>query len=279
MKHELFGINRFDEKAVIVILLLFGLAELLIGVYKNSKRNRNDYLAEWVSFFQLTVLVQPAILLLVAFVGRTLFPQAEGMYANIGGGYQFLILLLIEDMPQYWWHRLSHHSPFLWKFHYAHHASPGMGVGVAFRNNVLYYFFMPNIWLAAIAVYLGFGKVYVLYTVIKLLIVIGAHSEVRWDSFLYRYKWLHPLAWLLEHTISTPATHFGHHGLSNTDGISNNNGNFGNMLFIWDQLFGTAKFARKYPADYGVEHDTKEPWYVLLYYPFVKSKKETSQFK
>jgi sterol desaturase/sphingolipid hydroxylase (fatty acid hydroxylase superfamily) len=122
VKHELFGINRFDEKAVILFLLLFGFAEFLLGVYKNAKRNRNDYLAEWVSFFQLTVLVQPAILLLVAFIGRTLFPQAEGLYANIGGGYQFLILLLIEDMPQYWWHRLSHHSPFLWKFHYAHHA-------------------------------------------------------------------------------------------------------------------------------------------------------------
>ncbi|HLP50088.1 MAG TPA: sterol desaturase family protein [Chitinophagales bacterium] len=279
MKHELFGINRFDEKAVIAFLLLFGIAEALLGAYKNSKRNWNDYLAEIVSFSQLTILVQPAILLLVAFVGRSFFPAAEGKFAGIGGGYQFLILLLIEDMPQYWWHRLSHHSPFLWKFHLAHHASPGMGVGVAFRNNVLYYLFMPNIWLAATAVFLGFGKVYVLYTVIKLLIVIGAHSELRWDSFLYRYKLLHPLAWLLEHTISTPATHFGHHGLTNADGISNNNGNFGNMLFIWDQLFGTAKFTRNYPPEFGVEHDPKDPWYVLLYYPFVRSGKSDSQLK
>ncbi len=279
MVHEVFGIRHFDEKAVVVILFVFGIAEALLGAYKNSKRTWQDYLAELVSFPQLTILIQPGILLLVGFLGREYFPDQEGIFASVAFGYQFLILILIEDLPQYWWHRLAHHSPLLWKFHVAHHASPAMGVGVVFRNAALYYFFMPNIWLASIAVFLGFGKMYVVYTVVKLLIIIGAHSELRWDSFLYRHKLLHPLAWLLEHLISTPATHFAHHGLTNDDGISNNNGNFGNMLFIWDQLFGTAKFTRQYPSQFGIENDPKDPWYVQLYYPFVRSKKKDSALK
>ena len=279
MIHEVFGIRHFDEKAVVVILLVFGIAEALLGAYKNSKRTWQDYLAELVSFPQLTILIQPGILLLIGFLGREYFPDQEGIFASVAFGYQFLILILIEDLPQYWWHRLAHHSPLLWKFHVAHHASPAMGVGVVFRNAALYYFFMPNIWFASIAVFLGFGKMYVVYTVVKLLIIIGAHSELRWDSFLYRHKLLHPLAWLLEHLISTPATHFAHHGLTNDDGISNNNGNFGNMLFIWDQLFGTAKFTRQYPSQFGIENDPKDPWYVQLYYPFVRSKKKDSALK
>lgn len=279
MVNEVFGIEHFDEKAVIAILLLFGIAEALMGAYKTSKKNWQDYLAEVVSFSQLTLLIQPGVLLLVGFAGRKFFPEAQFLYAGIAPGFQFLILILIEDFPQYWWHRLAHHSSFLWKFHVAHHASPGMGVGAAFRNGTLYYLFMPNIWLASVAVFLGFGKVYIIYTVVKLLIVIGAHSEVRWDSFLYRYKLLRPLGWLAEHTISTPATHFAHHGLTNADGISNNNGNFGNMLFIWDQLFGSARFTRKYPPAFGIENDPKDPWYVMLYYPFARSRKEHSALK
>ncbi len=279
MKPEVFGISRFDEKAVVVVLLFFGIAEALVGAYKKGKRNRNDYATEVFGFTNLTIFIQPGVLLLVAFLGRKFFPGLEGRYAGLAGIWQFAILIVIEDMPQYWWHRLAHHSPALWKLHLAHHASPGMGVGVAFRNDALYYLLMPNIWLASVAVYLGFAKVYIIYTVIKLLIIIAAHSELRWDSYLYRYKVLHPLAWLLEHTISTPATHFAHHGLSNDDGISNNNGNFGNMLFIWDQLFGTAKFTRRYPTKFGIENDPKDPWYVMLYYPVVKSKNKDSALK
>ncbi|MCX6197861.1 MAG: sterol desaturase family protein [Bacteroidetes bacterium] len=279
MTHEVFGIDHFDEKAVVAFLLLFGMAEALLGAYKNSRRTRHDYMTELVSFPQLTVLIQPGILLFVIFMGRKLFPEMEEQFASVAYGFQFLIFILIEDLPQYWWHRLAHHSPLLWKFHVAHHASPAMGVGVVFRNAFLYYLLMPNIWFASIAVFLGFGKVYLVYTVLKLLIIIGSHSELRWDSFLYRYKILSPLAWLVEHTISTPATHFAHHGISNDDGISNNNGNFGNMLFIWDQIFGTAKFTRKYPTEFGIENDPKDAWYVQLYYPLLKSKKKDSALK
>jgi len=277
--HEVFGIERFDEKAVVGTLILFSVAEFLIGAFKTSKRNWQDYLSEGVSFLQLTVLIQPAIILTVAYIGKALFPEMYNRYESVYWAWQVLILILVEDLPQYWWHRLAHHSPFFWKFHLVHHASPGMGVGTAWRNAFLYYALMPNIWFSAVTVYLGFGKVFIVYTVIKLAIVMGAHSEVRWDSFLYRYKIFHPLAWLLEHTISTPATHFAHHGLTNADAISNNNGNFGNMLFIWDQLFGTAKFTRRYPTVFGIEEDPKDPWYVMLYYPFVKSKKKNSQLR
>nr|MBP6732534.1 sterol desaturase [Chitinophagales bacterium] len=60
---------------------------------------------------------------------------------------------------------------------------------------------------------------------------------------------------------------------------SNNNGNFGNMLFVWDQLFGTAKFTRKYPTEFGIENDPKDKWYVMLYYPLAKSKDKNSALK
>jgi|TARA_B110000240_G_scaffold137191_1_gene152013 sterol desaturase/sphingolipid hydroxylase (fatty acid hydroxylase superfamily) len=50
----------------------------------------------------------------------------------------------------------------------------------------------------------------------------------------------------------------GHHGLSGDDPTTNYKGNYGNMFFFWDILFGTAKIARQYTHSYGVEGMRKQ---------------------
>ena len=79
---------------------------------------------------------------------------------------------------------------------------------------------------------------------------IRARPHVQW---LYRQPALRPLAWVLERTISTPATHHAHHGRHATDPATHYKGNYGNLLFFWDVLFGTAKITRQYPKEFGVE--------------------------
>ena len=37
------------------------------------------------------------------------------------------------------------------------------------------------------------------------------------------------------------------------DGVTHYKGNYGNLLFFWDVLFGTAKITRRYPKTYGIE--------------------------
>ena len=71
---------------------------------------------------------------------------------------------------------------------------------------------------------------------------------------LYRIKWLSPVMWLVERTISTPATHHAHHGRHLSDPAVHYKGNYGNLLFFWDVLFGTARITRTYPISYGVEN-------------------------
>ena len=95
MANEVFGINRFDEKAVVITLLVFGIAEALLGSYKNSKRTWHDYLAELVSFPQLTILIQPGVILLVGILGRQFFPDMENKFIGVAYGFQFLILLIL----------------------------------------------------------------------------------------------------------------------------------------------------------------------------------------
>jgi sterol desaturase/sphingolipid hydroxylase (fatty acid hydroxylase superfamily) len=96
---------------------------------------------------------------------------------------------------------------------------------------------------------------------------------------LYRHRWLHPLAWVVERTISTPATHFAHHAMTERDGVGHYSGNFGNLLFFWDVLFGTAHITRRYPARVGLYDDVvhgPERWWVQLLYPLLKSRRPGS---
>lgn len=267
----------FYTMAVVGVLILFAVGDLIIGAFHNHKKKKDDWIQEAVGFVQTSQLIRPAVLFLAILIMAVIAPNAQNAYSDVSLLFALPFYLLLDDVFQYWYHRKAHEWEWLWKLHRPHHASPGMGTFVTYRNAAMYYVIMPNLWWGGILTYLGFGQAVLLGLVLKQVVVIGAHSEVRWDSFLYKYKFLHPLAWIVERTISTPATHFAHHGKTARDGISDPNGNFSNMFFFWDLLFGTALITRKYPKEYGIENDPYDPWYAHLYYPFIKSKKEGSE--
>ncbi len=259
------------------LLLIVGIIEALGGLYIEDKRSKHDWTIELISLLTLPTLIQPLIFIITIWVAKTWIPQYEDHLINLSFGWQIWAFLIFDDMTQYWWHRLSHSNRVMWKLHRPHHVIEEMGVLVTYRNAILYYAFMPGIWLSGLLIFLGMGKTYLYYLPIKLCVILLAHSETKWDRFLYKYKFLNPLAWIIERTISTPSTHFAHHGLSDEDGISHPNGNYGNLLFIWDILFGTAKITRQYPTKFGAWNKLKEPWYVQLLFPILRSKQPESE--
>lgn len=260
-----------------VVMLVLGILEALGGLYLNDRRTKNDFTIELVSLVTLPTLIQPAIFFFVLWAMRATVPQFEDHFIESGFWWHILAFLIFDDLTQYLWHRLSHVNRTMWKLHRPHHVVEEMGVLVTYRNAALYYALMPGIWFSAALVYLGMGYAYLFYLPFKLTIILLAHSETKWDRFLYRYKILSPLAWVIERTISTPSTHFAHHGLTAEDGVSNPNGNYGNLLFLWDVLLGTAKITRKYPERFGAWNQVKESWYVQLFFPIIRSSDERSE--
>lgn len=237
------------------ILVSAGLIEFFrSNLFSKKEQCRDDGIVEAVSTFILLVVTQPSILLLVNGLGGHYWPQYRGALGGINVFAGIGLFLVFEDMMQYWWHRASHSFGWLYNLHRAHHNARYMSVRLVYRNNIIYYAMMPGIWLAAILVYLGLGWIYSGYLIVKMLVIIGAHSDVAWDAPLYRHPWLSKIMWVVERTISTPATHHAHHGRHLTDPAVNYKGNFGNLLFFWDVLFGTAKITRTYPQSYGVEN-------------------------
>ncbi len=240
--------------AVPAIYIAFAAAEALQGGFlRKAGQTRTDAIVEAVSTFTLLGLTQPMVMLLSAWLMHRAFPNAEGSLAAWPVLAQLCLLLIFDDMVQYWWHRAAHRVPWLYNLHRAHHNAEYMSVRVVYRNNLFYYAMMPNLWLSGALIYLGLGWLYVGYAIVKMLVIIGAHSTVRWDAPLYRIQWLSPVMWVVERIISTPSTHYAHHGRHKADGVTHYKGNFGNLLFIWDVLFGTARITRRYPAAIGVE--------------------------
>jgi sterol desaturase/sphingolipid hydroxylase (fatty acid hydroxylase superfamily) len=187
-------------------------------------------------------------------LGKRYFPEYQGALGSLSVWVAIPLFLVLDDMMQYWWHRASHSFAWLYNLHRAHHNARYMSVRLVYRNNIIYYAMMPSIWFSATLIYLGLGWFYAGYLIVKLAVITGAHSDIKWDAPLYRIPWLSPVMWVVERTISTPATHHAHHGRHADDPAVNYKGNYGNLLFFWDVLFGTAKITRSYPQSYGVEN-------------------------
>lgn len=234
------------------IMLLFAALEIARGgFWHRGVATRRDTILDAVSSAVLPLMMVPAVLAVAPAIGEAIRPGSQGWLAWLPGWAMFGILLLGDDLTQYGWHRLSHRWLWLFGLHRAHHSAPYMSVRIVYRNNLVYYLLMPGIWISALLVYWGFGDVYGLYLVLKMAVIVGAHSDQAWDAPLYRR--LPRLMWVVERLISTPATHSAHHGLREADGVTHYDGNFGNFLFLWDVLFGTAHITRRRPTEFGLE--------------------------
>ena len=278
MLKQLLTIENFDVYLVLGILIGFGLMESMAGFLKNSRRQKEDWTQEIISFLFLSSAIKPAIVASVFFIGNTMLPAGISLLTPFSFISIFFGYILIDDLLQYWYHRSAHEYPFLWKLHRSHHQAEEMGYFVSYRNAMLYYFMMPNIWWVGIVVFMGGGKAVALGLVIKQAIIISSHSQIKWDKPFYKYPVLKPLISVIERIIITPSFHHAHHGTSMLDKASDPNANFGNMFSLWDQLFGTAKFQTTYPQAYGLQKKTTDKWTAGYFYPFIKSKDKNSDW-
>ncbi len=277
MNDSLFGIKDFEVYAVLGITIFFGLAEVIAGYLHSDKRRTDDWVQEFGGFLALALVIKPLIVFASFKLGEWIIPDLQNSFAGISLLITLPVFLLVDDFVQYWHHRFSHEYSFLWKLHRPHHQAEEMGFFVSFRNSGLFYFLFPNIWWLAIAVFLGASKAAAIGVIVKQLIVISSHSKLKWDAFFYNRNFLNPVTSVIERIVITPSFHYAHHGVSMQDGISDPNGNYGNMFSIWDQLFGTAKFTRQFPTELGLMNDPKEGWAACYFYPLITSDKPNSE--
>ena len=141
-----------------------------------------------------------------------------------GGGLGIVLDLLLLDCWIYWWHRVNHEWPFLWRFHEVHHLDEFLDASSALRfhfGEVL----LSSAVRAGVILVLGVPLLsVVLFETLLSLVTMFHHSNVRLPPRLER---------ALSFLIVTPSIHWVHHHALRRDTDSN----YSALLSVWDHLF------------------------------------------
>eukprot|EP01084_Bolivina_argentea_P001228 2262_1 len=159
----------------------------------------------------------------------------EYRFFNIPNNWQStLAVLLLVDFLYYWAHRFGHKCNLLWASHSIHHSSENFNLSTALRQPAFQSFlYAPISWFPAAL----FGVP---------LDMFGFFSSIMIASqFWIHTRYCQHLGFV-ERIFNTPSQHIIHH--SRSPGKCDKN--YGGLLSIWDQLFGTFEIGYK-PNKFG----------------------------
>ncbi|WP_050928909.1 sterol desaturase family protein [Aestuariivita boseongensis] len=155
-----------------------------------------------------------------------------------------ILLLMAGDFATYWVHRVHHESRIIWPFHSLHHSAEVMTPITVYRKHPIYDLissFVRGVLIGGLqgvmlcvfdqaptaATIAGVNACYILFNI--------AGSNLR-----HSHVWL-SFGPVIEHIFISPAQHQIHHSLD----PRHHNKNYGEVLAIWDWMFGTLYVPRQ----------------------------------
>lgn len=259
----------FDWFVLNILLtgLLFIPLEKLFGRLTDQPLFRTEWREDLFYFLFSSVLVQiisflslsPSMFILETTGSWSSFRQ---MVADQPLVLQVLEIMLLTDFVQYWFHRLFHEIPFLWRFHAVHHSAQKMDWLAGSRMHIVEIVGLRGLTIIPMFI-LGFNQLALsIYILLVYLNATFVHANVR-----FNVEWLKPF-------IVTPRFHHWHHGIEK-EAINVNY----SIHFPWlDKLFGTYYLPpHQWPKGYGIGgHPVPNGYWKQFLYPFQKKKKKTS---
>jgi sterol desaturase/sphingolipid hydroxylase (fatty acid hydroxylase superfamily) len=170
---------------------------------------------------------------------------------------QFVAIMFLTDLVQYWVHRAFHRVPWLWKFHAVHHSARSMDWMAGARMH-----FLEILVLRASTVIPMFVLGFTAAAMNAYIFVVYIYSAFVHANLNWRFG-------LLEKLLVTPRFHHWHHGIED-EAVDVN---FAIHFPLLDRLFGTYHLpGTKWPSGYGVQGHPVPLGYVAQFkYPFQRS--------
>jgi sterol desaturase/sphingolipid hydroxylase (fatty acid hydroxylase superfamily) len=182
-----------------------------------------------VSAFAFAVaagVVRPAVMASIHWTAQGRFGLVH--LVPLPAPLQSALAFLCLDLTFYYWHRLNHQVPLLWRFHNVHHTDPALGVSTSFR------FHFGEVALSALfrvlqvtAIGVGF-RTYAAYELAFQANTLFHHSNVRLPIRVER---------LLNRVLVTPRMHGIHHSQVREENLSN----YSVVVPWWDRLHRTLR--------------------------------------
>lgn len=173
---------------------------------------------------------------------------------------QFVAIMLLTDLVQYWVHRAFHRIPCLWKFHAVHHSARNLDWIAGARMHFLEILALRSATVIPMFV-LGFSPTVMnAYIFMVYLYSTFVHANLNW-----RFP-------VVEKLLVTPRFHHWHHGIER-EAVDVN---FAIHFPFLDRLFGTHHLPKdRWPSGYGLEgHPVPLGYLAQFKYPFQGERKE-----
>lgn len=180
---------------------------------------------------------------------------------------ELLISLMVLDfIAQYGVHYLLHKVRWMWRLHIVHHSDKHVDVTTGTRHHPLDFVIRELSALFAVTIMGMPISYYFFYRILSILFTYWTHANIRLPLWLDKG---------LSFIIVTPNMHKFHHHFE----LPWTDSNYGNMLSIWDLIFGTYVYEDPSEIIYGVDiadHTDDESLRVQLGAPFNKTIKSKS---
>lgn len=138
-------------------------------------------------------------------------------------GVQFIAGFLLMDLTFYYWHRVNHVVPLLWRFHNVHHIDPDMDVSTSFRFHFVEIFYSTGFRVLQVGL-IGIAPItYVVYEILFQCATMFHHSNMRLPIRVER--WLNKI-------VVTPRMHGIHHSAVRGE----TNSNYSVIFRWWDAI-------------------------------------------
>ena len=222
----------------IVMAMIF--AELLISNWQNKQYYKTQDTLCTVGLLTGNIFVAFSIKGLILAFHFYLYQFKVFELANILPLWAMWALTFIMiDFIFYIYHRMSHRVRFLWAIHLSHHSSEEMNFAVSFRqawfgpvSKIPFFMLLPMLGFDP-TIIAAAGVISTLWGIVGHTQIIGKLGFIEW-------------------VFNTPSHHRVHHG-SNKQYIDKN---YGNLLIIWDRMFGTFE-PEEEPVKFGLVNNVK----------------------
>lgn len=141
---------------------------------------------------------------------------------------EFALVLVLLDLAIYWQHRWFHEFRVLWPIHRVHHSDLGFDTTTGLRFHPVEILLSLGYKFGVIVLLGASAAGVAVYEMLLVGFALFGHANLRLSSRLDR-----ALRWVLV----TPDWHRVHHSVHRQETDSN----YGNILTLWDRIFGSAR--------------------------------------
>ena len=245
------------KSLIVVIGILFFLSlEYVFPKEKIEFKDKLSRIFKNIFFWLVNIGITPIIILPITIYATQL--ELHGLFKFENIIFNFLFQLIIIDIFLYWWHRLNHQIPFLWRFHHVHHLDETLDISSGVR------FHFGEVILSALIrsiIIITFNISLINLLLIEAIILLSSifhHSNINLPSKLEK---------ILSSFIVTPSIHWVHHHKRQSE----TDANYSTIFSWWDKIFNSkSSFKRKIKMPIGVEGDQEQSLVQLILRPFVK---------